>query len=376
MRRGVDVVHYDLAKTCFLRCWVRCTQSPWFHTVNMDDLHRNFALVLSKLRKPGLCGDDPDQEKKIGHHVKLDDAQECHYNVEEADYIFISHAHFDHLPGADRIAIKTGARVIANNEAINLLRQAGVPDHQLFPVQGGERIPLFTRETWDRANSDPSLFSPGLPGAPKRPLDNLAALSVDVWPSLHCLMPADHPEEIDTATVYKGAASPYTCTLDITIGMKYGLFQLGKIMPPEKLTAGHRSFIEYIGDKRNIMSNSDGGQLMFNFVIGDRALLWSAHLGGYDGILKDLLPKPDIVIMAIAGRANLNGRPFDGSAAEFAAMKVGWLGNPSQVIWCLHHEACIPPWRIRTEAATKAVEENGKTKILDMDFAKPVELNI
>lgn len=292
--------------------------------------------------------------------------------------------------------------MIANGEAINLLREAGVPDHQLFPVQGGERIPLFTRETWNKAKQDPSLFSPGLPGAPKRPLDELAALSVDVWPSLHCMMPADHPEEIDTATVYKGAASPYSCTLDITIGMKYGLLKIGELMPPEKLTPGHRSFIEYVSDrKRNVFSHCDGGQLMFNFKIGEKALLWSAHLGGYEGILKELQPKPDIAIMAIAGRANLNGRPFDGSAAEFAAMKVGWLGNPAQVIWCLHDEAyvsltmlahsvgemflrrdrltlhrCIPPWRIHTGAATKAVEGNGKTKVLTMDFAQPVELGI
>ncbi|KAF5701785.1 hypothetical protein FMUND_13762 [Fusarium mundagurra] len=298
-------------------------------------------------------------------------------DIQEADYIFISHAHFDHLPGADRIAIKTGAIVIANGEAINLLREAGVPDHQLFPVQGGERIPLFTRETWSKAKADPSLFSPGLPGAPKRPLDELAALSVDVWPSLHCMMPADHPEEIDTATVYKGSASPYSCTLDITIGMKYGLLKIGELMPPEKLTPGHRSFIEYVSDrKRNVFSHCDGGQLMYNFVMGEKALLWSAHLGGYEGILKELQPKPDIAIMAIAGRANLNGRPFDGSAAEFAAMKVGWLGNPAKVIWCLHDEACMAPRRIHTGAATKAVEENGKTKVLTMDFAQPVELGI
>ncbi|VZH92554.1 unnamed protein product [Fusarium fujikuroi] len=316
-------------------------------------------------------------------------------DVEEADYIFISHAHFDHLPGADRIAIKTGAIVIANNEAINLLREAGVPEQQLLPVQGGERIPLFTRETWNKANSDPSLLCPAPPGAPRRPLDELAALSVDVWPSLHCIMPADHPEVIDTATVYKGSASPYSCTLDITIGMKYGLLKIGELLPPEKLTPGHRSFIEYVSDrKRNVFSHSDGGQLMFNFVIGEKALLWSAHLGGYEGILRDLQPKPDIAILAIAGRANLNGRPYDGSAAEFAALKVGWLGNPSQVIWCLHDEAyvvlpkqmlngrplinrrCIPPWRIKTEAATKAVEANGKTKVLAMDFVEPLTLNI
>src|SRR6478609_8614302 len=89
------------------------------------------------------------------------------------------------LPGADRIAIRTGAIVIANNEAINLLREGGVPEHQLLPVQGGERIPLFTRETWNKANANPSLFCPGPPGAPRRPLDKLAAFSVDVWPSLH-----------------------------------------------------------------------------------------------------------------------------------------------------------------------------------------------
>lgn len=155
-------------------------------------------------------------------------------------------------------------------------------------------------------------------------------------------MPADHPEVIDTATVYKGSGSPYSCTLDTTIGMKYGLLKIGELMPPEKLTPGHHSFIEYVADrKRNVFSHSDGGQLMFNFVIGEKALLWSAHLGGYEGILRDLQPKPDIAIMAIAGRANLNGRPFDGSAAEFAALKVGWLGNPSQVIWCLHDEACV-----------------------------------
>ena len=244
------------------------------------------------------------------------------------------------LPGADRLAIKTGAIIIANNEAINLMRTAGVPEAQLFPVQGGERIPLFTRDIRAKANSDSSFAAPGFPGAPKRPLHTLAALSVDVWPSLHCFMPEDHPEVVDTATIYKGSASPYSCTLDITFGMKYGLLQIGKLMPPEKLTPGHRSFIEYVEDrKRNVFSHCDGGQLMFNFVIGQKALLWSAHLGGYEGVLRDLQPKPDIAIMAIAGRANYNGRPFDGSAAEFASKKVDWLGCPPKVIWCLHDEA-------------------------------------
>lgn len=191
-------------------------------------------------------------------------------------------------------------------------------------------------------------------------------------------MPEDHPEVIDTGTVYKGAASPYSCTLDITLGMKHGLLKIGELIPAEKLTPGHHSFIEYISDReKNVFSHSDGGQLMFNFIMdGGKALLWSAHLGGYEGILRDLQPKPSIVIMAIAGRANLNGRPYDGSAAEFAALKLGWLGQPSKVIWCLHDEACIPPWRIDTTAATKAVENTGRTKVLDLTPAELVSLTL
>ena len=243
------------------------------------------------------------------------------------------------LPGADRIAINTGATVIANGEAIKCLRQAGVPEEQLLPVSGGERIPLFTREIRDKAKGNVALRAPGPPGGPVFPVHELAALSVEVWPSLHCLMPSGHPEIIDTGTVYTGAATPFTCTLDITLGMKHGLLRLGELMPVEQQSEGQRSFVEYVSDrKRNVFSHCDGGQLMYNFLVEGKALLWSAHLGGYEGILKDLKPKPDVAILGIAGRANLNGKPFDGSAAEFALQEIQWLGSPSQVIWCLHDE--------------------------------------
>lgn len=132
--------------------------------------------------------------------------------------------------------------------------------------------------------------------------------------------------------------------------MKYGLLKIGEWLPAEKLTPGHRSFIRYLGDrKRNVFSHCDGGQLMFNFLVPTdtsetKALLWSAHLGGYEAVLRDMQPKPDIAILgiailSIAGRANLNGRPFDGSAAEFASRQVEWFGKPSQVVWCLHDES-------------------------------------
>ncbi|KAF2823875.1 hypothetical protein CC86DRAFT_408896 [Ophiobolus disseminans] len=206
-------------------------------------------------------------------------------NVDEADYIFISHAHFDHLSGADRLAIRTGAIVVANCEAINLLRASGVPENQLLPVAGGERILLFTRAVREQAIKGEIRAAVGLPGQPVMPDHTFAAFTVHVWPSLHAYVPNPHPDTMDTKTVYTGEATPYVCTLDITQGMKYGLLRLGRIVPPEKLTEGMRSFIDYVDDKRNVFSHCDGGQLMFNIIINGEALLWSAHLGAYEGVI-------------------------------------------------------------------------------------------
>ncbi|KAF2150955.1 Metallo-hydrolase/oxidoreductase [Myriangium duriaei CBS 260.36] len=291
--------------------------------------------------------------------------------VKEADYIFISHAHFDHLPGADRLAKQTGAIVIANGEAITCLREAGVPEDQLLPVAGGERIPLFTKAVRDQAKAGTISRAPGPPLAPPLPDVSHAAMSVHCWPSLHALLPgrshADIPDEMDTAQVYEGA-SPYACTLDITRGMRYGLLRLNEFVPEDHLDAGERSFIEYISDRQqNILSNFDGGQIMYNFLLGDRTIMYNAHLGAYRGILEHIEPKPDVLIQAIAGRANIDGRPYDGSAAQASTMICKLLGEPKQVIWCLHDEGVIKPWRIKTDAATKMVESETGSRIVNLE---------
>ncbi|KAI8259536.1 Phenol 2-monooxygenase [Colletotrichum sp. SAR11_239] len=298
-------------------------------------------------------------------------------DVAEADYIFISHAHFDHLPGADKIAIKTGAHVIANGEAINVLRLAGVPEDQLIPVSGGERVPLFTLECRQAAARGEVEIAPGPPGAPAAPDAKLAAASVHVWPSLHCLMPggshADVPAIMDTGKEYIGGASQYACTLDITFGMKYGLLKIGDHMPRDAMDSGMRSFVDYVnGPARECMSHFDGGQLMYNFLFGEeKTLLWNGHLGGYDGILKTVQPQPDVLIQAIAGRANLNGRPFDGSAAQFAVQVSRLLGEPKKVIWCLHDEAPIKPWTVDVSPATQAVETETSSEVTTLQLGTP-----
>ncbi|XP_014550240.1 hypothetical protein COCVIDRAFT_31964 [Bipolaris victoriae FI3] len=295
-------------------------------------------------------------------------------DVREADYVFISHAHFDHLPGADRLALQTGAIIVANCEAINLLAAAGVPEDQLLRVSGGERVPLFTKNTIQQAKSGKCPLRPGPPGAPPTPHPSLAAAIAHIWPSLHCLMPGGpdfHPEEIDSGEVFTGEAHPCLCTVDINRGMKYGLFKLNDSVPQEKMDAGMTSFLNYIADRqKNVMSHHDGGQLMVNFQIGEKGILWSSHLGAYEGIMKSIEPKPEVAIMGIAGRANLNGRPWDGSAAQFVLREVQWLRHPTTVIWCLHDESCIRPYRINTKAATELVETHSTSRILDLNHSQ------
>lgn len=232
--------------------------------------------------------------------------------------------------------------MVANGEAINLLRAASVPEQQLMPVAGGERIPLFTKADRDRAVAGLIDVALGPPGSPPRPRDSDAIMSVHIWPSLHCFMPGGHspPDVIDSGTIYSGEAGPYACTLDITNGMKYGLLRLGELVPQDMMDEGMRSFAAYVADReRHLFSHYDGGQLAFNFLIGPgKTLFWNAHMGAYEGVLRDIEPKPNVAILALAGRANLNGRPYDGSAADFITKQIKWLGEPESVIWCLHDQ--------------------------------------
>lgn len=58
--------------------------------------------------------------------------------IPEADFILVHHSHVDHAMDVPYIAKKTGAKVIGTETTKNLLRAAGVPERQLYAVQGGE----------------------------------------------------------------------------------------------------------------------------------------------------------------------------------------------------------------------------------------------
>ncbi|OCT50239.1 beta-lactamase domain protein [Cladophialophora carrionii] len=286
----------------------------------------------------------------------------------EVDYIVISHAHFDHLPGAEKVALRTGAIIIANCEAINRLREFGLQEDQLLPVAGGERIPLFTKDIWAKAKRKEIELAPAPPLAPPKPHGKYAAMDVHVWPSLHALMPplADVPDYFDTGKSYVGPAGPYDCTLDITRNMQYGLFRLHDFIPPDHMDEGLRAVADYFQERKSMpMSHCDGGQLLYNFLLGpDKVLLFNSHLGAYDGILNSITPKPNHVILGFGGRANLNGRPYNGSAAEFLTMEVNLLGQPATVWPCLHDRSIIRPYGVITGPAEEMIAAKTKSQVI------------
>ncbi|CVL06431.1 hypothetical protein FPRO06_02013 [Fusarium proliferatum] len=315
-----------------------------------------------------------DKPEGLKRYLELKD-------VTELDYIVISHAHFDHLPGADQLALRTGATIIANGEAIRCLRDAGVPDAQLIPVSGGERVPLFSKETLRKAAEGLIDRAPAPPTAPPMPHVKYAAAAVHVWPSLHSLIPAitphDLPEEFDTAERFTGEVTPYDCTLDITRLMQFGLFRMKEFMPEESMDPGTRAFADYVQDRRkHVMSHFDGGQLMYNFVADGKSILFNSHLGVYQGIAQSVTPKPTVAIMGAGGRANLDGRPFQGSAAEFLVKQAKWLGEPASIYFCLHDPSIIKPLRVDVNAAKQMLQQETAATVIDTQLGKVYTLDV
>jgi L-ascorbate metabolism protein UlaG (beta-lactamase superfamily) len=80
-----------------------------------------------------------------GKHILFDpyvaqNALASHIDVDsiKADYIFVSHAHYDHIMDTMRIAKNTGAKVIGNFEIYNWLTKNGIEN--AFPMNPGGKF--------------------------------------------------------------------------------------------------------------------------------------------------------------------------------------------------------------------------------------------
>ena len=69
------------------------------------------------------------------------------------------------------------------------------------------------------------------------------------------------------------------------------------------------------------------------------SILVNASSGYWTGILRDL--RPDVALIALAGRPNVDGEPHQGSLAEFLVGEVELL-KPQKVLFC-HHDVLLPP---------------------------------
>ncbi len=91
-----------------------------------------FITQFASYRLPGgLAPRSPDD-------LLTPDTVGIDQRIRRADYILITHAHWDHVLDAPYIARKTGAAIIGNESVANLARAADVSDSSLIAVRGGE----------------------------------------------------------------------------------------------------------------------------------------------------------------------------------------------------------------------------------------------
>lgn len=80
---------------------------------------------------------DPRPVVKINEAANSD-AEAIDRHVPKADYVLLSHSHFNHAMDVPYIAKKTGAVVIGTESTCNIAINGGVPDEQIHAVKGGE----------------------------------------------------------------------------------------------------------------------------------------------------------------------------------------------------------------------------------------------
>ena len=222
-------------------------------------------------------------------------------DVEHCDWIVVGHSHFDHIWGAERIAANTGAKVIGSYETVRVLLDAGVPIEQMICVAGGERIDL---------GND---------------------VVVEVYPSQHsCVWSHDHPIQPDEV-----------CLGDLGVTWQEQQERMANLIEwMRSLDSGAKQHLR----ASNQGARGDGGALVFLFHTPDGSLLYQDTSGHWSGILEGL--KPDVALLAAAGRGNINGEPIQGTLADFMARQVELLG-PRRVVLG-HHDDWLPGFSIPT----------------------------
>lgn len=251
-------------------------------------------------------------------------------DVDRADFLFVSHAHFDHVLGADRIARATGATVVGNYETAHLMAANDVPDRQILAAAGGETV---------HCGED---------------------VRVRVLPAQHSCLFAS-----------AGQDSGASCLGDLGVSAQERRTRIAALF--ELLPTLSDETRRFFADAAGHASHRDGGQLAYLLETPAGSVLVSASSGYWRGIFRDL--RPDVAILAAVGRPNVDGEPHQGAMSDFLVEQAELLGRP-RVILC-HHDPLLPPFAPGYDIA--AAEERlrdaiGAERYVALDYAKPVRL--
>jgi hypothetical protein len=255
-------------------------------------------------------------------------------DVAEAQWIVIGHSHFDHLYGAERIARRTGATVVGSYETVRVLQAVGVPARQLMAVAGGETL---------RLNE---------------------AVAMKVFPSQHsCVW--SHRLMADADAV---------CLGDLGVVHQERQARMQELF--DWLTSLGPEVVDHLRASSQ-GALGDGGPLLYWFQTPEGSLLYQDTSGCWTSLLRDL--RPDVAILAAAGRGNLDGEPIQGSLAQFVAREVE-LMRPRRV-FLGHHDDWLPGFSkaidvrpIREEVARRVP----RAELVEMEYlaAFPIFANL
>jgi L-ascorbate metabolism protein UlaG (beta-lactamase superfamily) len=250
--------------------------------------------------------------------------------VGQADFVFVSHAHFDHLYGADVLALDAGATVVASPESARCLRDAGVPEAQLLVVTGGETVQCGP------------------------------TTKVRVLPALHsCLF------------AHSDADTSVPCLGDLDVSAQdraaaiAGLFAVMDAVPAPAGPA-----LVAMNDR---CSRLDGGQLAYLLVTSGGSMLVSGSAGYWRGIFDGL--RPDVALLSLGGRPNVDGEPFQGSSVDYMLEQASLLRPSRRIAFC-HHDPLFPGLPgVDIEPAAAALRVPGApAAYFEMEYATPVRL--
>src|SRR5579859_1562571 len=160
----------------------------WLGTAGWELSDGNTVILIdpyiSRILGPQPPGRAPykqlpgDTRKLYGwDDVPAIDTAEVDSHVPKANFVLVTHTHYDHILDVPHIALKTHSLVIGTESTENVMRAYGVPEEQLITVRGGEDY-------------------------------EFGAFSVRVIPSLHS--PLDHKRYFSSGTAPPGMKAPLT----------------------------------------------------------------------------------------------------------------------------------------------------------------------